>query len=95
MERSWFGYQEDVAYLKGKGSISGYPDGLFRPQETVNRAEFLKLIFRSKGEVEPVAVACFSDVPVDAWFAPYVCAAKRRGIVQGYSIGSRRVFKPD
>lgn len=95
MAKSWFGYQEDVTYLMGKGSISGYPDGLFHPQETVNRAEFLKLVFRSKGEVEPVAAACFSDVPADAWFAPYVCAAKRRGIVKGYEIGSRQIFKPE
>ena len=95
MTKSWFGYQEDVAYLVKKGSISGYPDGLFHPKQTVNRAEFLKLVFRSKGDTEPVTDNCFADVPADAWYAPFVCAAKRRGIVAGYKVGSRRIFRPD
>ena len=95
MEKSWYGYQESVQYLKDKGSIGGYPDGLFHPKETVNRAEFLKLVFRSKGATEPVTEDCFADVPKDAWFAPFVCAARRRGIVSGYTVGSRQLFKPD
>ncbi len=94
MAKSWFGYQDAVSYLVQKGSINGYPDGLFHPQETINRAEFLKLVFRSRGAVEPVAGNCFDDVPEDAWFAPFVCAAKRRGIVQGYETGTGSVFKP-
>ena len=94
MAKSWFGYQDSVSYLVGKGSISGYPDGNFHPTDTVNRAEFLKLVFRSRGAVEPASGECFADVPVDAWFAPYVCAAKRRGIVSGYKVGSRTIFKP-
>lgn len=95
MEQSWYGYQESVTYLKDKGSIGGYPDGLFHPKDTINRAEFLKLVFRSKGAVEPVTENCFADVPSDAWFAPFVCAAKRRGIIQGYTVGSRSLFKSD
>ncbi len=95
MQQSWFRYQESVAYLVSKGSIQGYPDGNFHPRDTVNRAEFLKLVFRSRGPAEPVAGECFSDVPADAWFAPYVCAAKRRDIVKGYEVGSRMLFKPE
>lgn len=95
MAKSWFGYQDDVTYLKDKGSIEGYPDGLFHPHDTVNRAEFLKLVFRSKGTPEPVSIDCFDDVPAGAWFAPFVCAAKRRGMVEGYAVGSRRLFKPE
>src|SRR3989338_337293 len=94
MAKSWFGYQDSVSYLVGKGSISGYPDGNFHPTNTVNRAEVLKLVFRSRGAVEPASGECFADVPVYAWFAPYVCAAKRRGIVSGYKVGSRTIFKP-
>jgi len=95
MTKSWYGYQENVAYLKDKGSIGGYPDGLFHPKQTVNRAEFLKLVFLSKGDGEPVADDCFDDVPADAWFAPFVCAAKRRGIVSGYKVGGRQLFRPE
>lgn len=93
MESSWFAYRDSVAYLVGKGSIAGYPDGNFQPGDTVNRAEFLKLVFRSRTETEPVSGTCFEDVPADAWYAPYVCAAKRRKIVSGYAVGSRNLFK--
>lgn len=95
MQHSWFGYQESVAYLVQKGSIEGYADGNFHPRDTVNRAEFLKLVFRSRGPAEPVAGDCFADVPADAWFAPYVCAAERRGIVKGYDVGGRSLFRPE
>ncbi len=95
MQTSWFGYQNDVTYLKNKGAIGGYPDGLFHPKDTINRAEFLKLIFSSKDNAEPANAECFADVPVDAWYAPFVCAAKRRGIISGYRVGTRYIFKPD
>ncbi len=95
MEQSWFAYQESVAYLVDKGSIAGHPDGNFHPKDTVNRAEFLKLVFRSRTDAEPTTGRCFSDVPEDAWYAPYVCAAKRRKVVSGYAVGSRSVFKAE
>ncbi len=95
MEWSWVGYQDNVSYLVGKGAIAGYPDGNFRPKDKVNRAEFLKMVFRARGTVEPAAGSCFPDVPVDAWYAPYVCAAKRRGIINGYRVGSRYIFRPE
>src|SRR3989338_8756959 len=95
MEQSWYGYRDSVSYLQKKGSISGYSDGLFHPKDTVNRAEFLKLVFRSRGTPEPVTGECFADVPADAWFAPFVCAAKRRGIIRGYDVGPRTLFKPE
>lgn len=95
MANSWVGYQDAVSYLVGKGSIEGYPDGTFGPKKTVNRAEFLKLVFRSRASTDPTSGDCFADVQADDWFAPYVCAAKRRGIVNGYKVGSRYLFKPD
>lgn len=93
MRTSWYLYREAVTVLQDRGVLSGYPDGTFKPHRTVNRAEFLKLAFAAK-ESDGAAVfePCFTDVPVDAWFAPYVCAAKRRGIANGYADGS---FKPE
>jgi polyhydroxybutyrate depolymerase len=94
MSTSWYLYREAVAALRDRGVLSGYPDGSFKPRETVNRAEFLKLVFNAKdpGDVVGATEECFSDVPKDAWFAPFVCAAKRRGIAKGYPDGS---FKPE
>lgn len=92
MEHSWSGYKEAVAVLQDRGVIGGHPDGTFRPRTTINRAEFLKMVFASRDAQEPVQGECFTDVPADAWFAPFVCAARRRGIAKGYPDGS---FKPE
>jgi len=61
MEHSWFVYKKAVTYLKIKDIISGYPDGTFKPKALINRAEFLKIVF--KGE-NPIGVSepCFTDV---------------------------------
>ncbi len=101
MQNSWYLYREAVAVLKDRGVIGGYPDPsassgqapLFKPQQTVNRAEFLKMVFAAKeSEGGSAQESCFTDVPADAWFAPFVCVAKRRGIAKGYLDGS---FKPE
>ncbi len=91
LNNTWFKYREAIAYLEGRGIISGYPDGKFRPEQSVNRAEFLKMVFKGRQTVKPVR-RCFSDVPVDAWYAPFVCTAKRRGIIKGYRGGT---YKPE
>lgn len=92
MERSWFRYADAAVLLRDRGVLQGDPDGNFRPNDPVNRAEFLKIVFRARGGHEPVGGSCFPDVQEDAWYAPYVCAAVRRGIVKGYPDGT---FKPD
>lgn len=93
MEHSWYLYRDAVSVLKDLTVIDGYSDGTFRPQHTINRAEFLKIVFAAKGsEGGAEGGDCFTDVPHGAWFAPYVCTAKRRNIALGYPDGS---FKPE
>ncbi len=95
-------YSEAIASLREQGVVKGYDDGSFRPNATINRAEFLKIILEARmrqqilaeGSATEVAhypgADCFSDVKRD-WFAGYVCQAKDEGIVNGYPDGS---FKP-
>jgi polyhydroxybutyrate depolymerase len=90
MDGRWFRYREAVEYLQEKGIVGGYEDGTFKPTQTINRAELLKLIFAGKSKVTPSQRRCFSDVNPDAWYAPYVCTAKQRGIVSGYPDGTFR-----
>lgn len=74
-----------VSFLTQEGILQGYPDGTFRPGQTVNRAEFLKMAM-SGGVTEvipPVDTGCFPDIDPAAWYAPFVCAAKRDGLVTG------------
>jgi polyhydroxybutyrate depolymerase len=83
--------REAIEFLTERGILEGYPDpeggpedSLFRPDQPANRAEFVTALLKSKGGARPVRRRCFRDVPRRAWFAPYVCAALRRGIVEGF-----------
>lgn len=79
-----------VRTLKEAGIISGYPDGTFRPQGTINRAELLKILVEGFYPREVLGeTGCFPDVG-EEWFAPYVCAAKRLGWIDGYPDGTFR-----
>lgn len=79
-----------IEYVKTNEIVSGYPDGTYKPDYNINRAEFTKIIM---GAVMPEAVKgsnCFPDVK-NEWFASFVCAAKTKDIIKGYPDGS---FKP-
>lgn len=82
-----------IIYLQQNGVINGYPDGTFKPENYVNRAELLKILVGGKGIFPDAAMYnnCFPDVKND-WYAPYVCYAKKEGWVGGYPDGT---FKPD
>jgi len=65
-----------------EGIISGYPDGTFKPSQTVNRAESFKMAMESDKIILPeVTENPFADVYKDQWFAKYFLEAKFRGIV--------------
>jgi len=44
--------KSNIDYLIGRGSINGYPDGTFRPDGTITRAEFVKIALGSVMSVE-------------------------------------------
>lgn len=58
-----------------KGIISGHPDGSFRPANTVNTAEFLKMLSLTF-DLELDLPYSYTDVEADAWYAQYVGAAE-------------------
>ena len=86
-------YLPAIRWGKASGVLSGYPDGTFQPEATVNRAEILKIVLAAKGidATSGETTATFSDVEPGAWYAPYVRYAKDSGIIQGYPDGT---FKP-
>lgn len=79
---------EPIINLYEYGVINGYPDNTYKPDNTVNRAEYLKVLIEGNGITpDPNQYNnCFPDV-VDDWYAPYVCYAKENGWVQGYPDG--------
>lgn len=79
-----------------EGIVDGYDDGTFRPDDSINRAEALKILMLAAAP-EPLSdpffqVPDFPDVEPDQWFAPYVQLAAEYGIVEGYDDG---LFHPE
>lgn len=88
-----------VMVLKDLGIISGFPDGSFRPEELLTRAQFTKMAITLMGDIdEQLALAAgttiFPDVKSSHWAVSYInyAAKKERGIINGYPSG---YFLPD
>ncbi len=82
-------YFTAIESLKSNGIIQGYDDGTFKPNQVVNRAEALKMIFTAKKkDGKQYTKSSFPDVPVDAWFFPFVETAKEMKIIKGNPDGT-------
>jgi len=80
-EESW--YYTYIAEAWTNGVVDGYPDGKFRPENTINRAESLKIaLMQEETNIpEEVTEKPYTDIPVDAWFAPYAQVSKKRSLI--------------
>ncbi len=85
-------YYKSIKYLKESDIVGGYPDGSFKPDNTVSRVEALKMIFEAiESELSDGSNLTFPDVDGDQWYADYIATAKVLGVVSGYPDGT---FKP-
>ncbi|MBI5412245.1 beta-propeller domain-containing protein [Candidatus Peregrinibacteria bacterium] len=80
--------RDAIEYLKENKIVEGYTDGSYKPENRINRAEFIKIIVASQVK-NASGSNCFSDVKRE-WFASYVCTAQKMGIIEGYPDGSFR-----
>lgn len=88
---SW--YYEAASYTAEKGLFSGTGNSQFSPDKTMTRGMFVTVLGRMDGGAENTAAAGgFTDVDVDAYYAPYVSWASANGIVNGTGNGT---FSPD
>ena len=62
-------YCDAVEYCKTRLLLAGDPDGNFRPEDPVSRAEAATVLKRLATEDTFVYETYFSDVPNDAWYA--------------------------
>ncbi len=69
-------YAPAVCFAKEKEWVKGYADGTFHPQESLTRAEALKIIMEAfeirVAEVDDPPLETFADLDRDAWYYPYV-----------------------
>lgn len=82
-----------IEQLAERNIVMGYPDGTFRPNGTVSRAEFTALVYSVFPDSLPVRPALtFADVPVTHWAKIAVEWAYERGFLSGYP---DQTFRPD
>ncbi|WP_185140826.1 S-layer homology domain-containing protein [Cohnella nanjingensis] len=73
------------------GVVFGYPDGTFRPDEKVTRAEFANMIIRGLKPADEGKPLPFTDKnEVGAWALPALQQAYKLDIIHGYSDKSIR-----
>lgn len=90
-ERHWA--KDEIEYLLSKGIVSGYPDGTFKPDNPITRAEFVKIINKVIGTKGKSDVP-FKDVNEKNWFYDEVAKAIKSGYVEGYGDNTFRPNKP-
>ena len=89
--QSYWG-QECISQMAPRKLVSGYPDGSFRPNSTITRAEFAVLMLNAFPDA-PVkrSGTTFKDVPANHWANKAIQDAYRRGFFSGYPGG---LFQP-
>lgn len=65
------------------GIAQGYPDGSFKPNNPITRAEFFQWVNQIYGFTRESTKA-YTDVPSSAWYAPVIAKATAAGYVFGY-----------
>lgn len=84
-------YQDAVGWASATETAKGYPDGTFRPDAEVTRAETAQFLWRMNTcpGGEPTG---FDDVPVRSWYADAVEWMVEQGMASGTSVTT---FSPD
>lgn len=80
-----------VHRLAGMKAAVGYPDGSFRPDETVSRSEFAKMLASALGlEAASRSTGFSDDGDIPPWAQPSIGQAMSAGILNGYEDGTFR-----
>jgi hypothetical protein len=92
---------QHVVALWSRGVVAGDPDGRFRPNDILTRAEYAALLLAlvgvpapTAGSTEPAPTLPFIDVTADAWFAAPVRVIAQLGIMRGDPGGTFRPSDP-
>ncbi|GEM_PF-5096697 len=87
-------YSAAVKSVYDAGLMKGYPDGTFRPDLNINRAETAKILalaFDKMPTASTYMAKGFSDVAANDWFYSYVLVLNQVGSIKGYNDGT---YKP-
>lgn len=83
-------YNNAISTMANAGVIHGYPDGSFRPDAYITRAEFVTMVSRIV-TAKQITKSTFTDAQ-NHWAAAAIDNASSLGIISGFPDGS---FRPD
>lgn len=81
-----------IQQLSQRGVIAGFPNGTFRPEEPVTRAQFAAMVDKAFQKSQQRQAIKFSDVPSNYWASSAIGKAYSIGFLAGYP-GNR--FQPN
>ncbi|MFB8789277.1 MAG: S-layer homology domain-containing protein [Potamolinea sp.] len=74
-----------IEALTERGVINGFPDGTFRPNQPVTRAEFAAQLQKAFDHKVVVTAPNFKDVPTKFWASAAIQETARSGFLRGVS----------
>lgn len=88
-------FQDAIAWMKDKKISEGYPDGTYRPFESVSREAMAAFIYRLAGsDYVPPTESPFTDVPTTHLFYKEIAFMNFRGISTGWPDRTYRPLEP-
>ena len=89
-------YYKEIEWMKAQGITTGWSDGTFRPDSSVNRDSMAAFFYRYAGSpaYEAPAQARFTDVSTDNLFYREISWLASQGVTTGWPDGSFRPVEP-
>ncbi|HIK29462.1 MAG: S-layer homology domain-containing protein [Oscillatoriaceae bacterium SKW80] len=81
-----------IEALAARGIIKGFPDGSFRPNEPVTRAQFAAMVRQAFNMPKIRSAIAFRDVPSNFWAYRAIADAYEMGFMSGYP---GNIFSPN
>lgn len=81
-----------IAALASRNIIAGFPDGTFRPEAPVTRAQFAAMVNNAFNVPAVRSSVNFTDVPANYWARNAIRSAYERGFLSGYP---GNIFRPE
>ncbi len=83
-----------ISDMTAKGILNGYPDGTFKPNQSITRAEFAKILTNTLNlPGDSASTIQYKDVPADHWAYSYIAIASN--YLSGYQSGDGYSYMPD
>ncbi|SMF90851.1 Bacterial surface proteins containing Ig-like domains [Paenibacillus uliginis N3/975] len=85
--------EDKIKVAMDQGLVTGYPDGTFKPDKPVTRAEFVVLLARGLGLEGESGISFADERLIPNWAKSYVAAGISYGFISGYADNTFRASK--